>query len=97
MNTHHELKCWPDQFNALWSLRKRHEVRRADRPYAEGDTVKIREFLSDSQRYTGRWVRGVIGNVTKAGPVGSNVFLPDPICVFTFIEHSRGVDGDGAP
>jgi hypothetical protein len=89
---HHDLKCWPDQFVALWARTKRHEVRRADRDYVEGDTVRIREFLSESQRYTGRSVRGLIGNVTNAGPVGSNVFLPDPIVVFTFIEHARTVE-----
>lgn len=93
---HHDLKCWPDEFEALWARRKRHEVRRADRNYVEGDTVRIREFLSDSQQYSGRSVRGVIGYVTNAGPVGSNVFLPDPICVFTFIELARTVEAEGS-
>jgi hypothetical protein len=49
----HELKSWPDQFQAMWNGRKRAEFRRDDRGYAVGDLLDLREWDPVRDRYTG--------------------------------------------
>lgn len=49
----HELKSWPDQFQALWTGRKRAEFRRDDRGYAVGDLLDLREWEPGAGRHTG--------------------------------------------
>ena len=49
----HELKSWPDQFQAMWTGRKRAEFRRDDRGYAVGDLLEPRRRDPDAGRYTG--------------------------------------------
>ena len=40
----HELKCWPEPFQAVIDGRKRHEWRLDNRGYAVGDTLLLHEF-----------------------------------------------------
>jgi hypothetical protein len=40
----HELKCWPPFFEHVRTGRKTFEVRRIDRMYLEGDTLRLREY-----------------------------------------------------
>lgn len=41
----HELKTWPDSFEAIVRGEKRHEVRKNDRGFAVGDELVLREFV----------------------------------------------------
>lgn len=41
---HHDLKAWPEFFNALADGSKPFEVRRDDRGYQPGDTLTIRHY-----------------------------------------------------
>ena len=49
----HDLKIWPEHFDAVVSGRKRFEVRVNDRGYEVGDTLHLREWEPDEERYTG--------------------------------------------
>lgn len=91
---HHDLKVWPESFAALWKKTKLHEVRRDDRSFEEGDTAKLSEYLPGQKLFTGRWISGSVGYVTRSGPIGSNVSLPTPLCVFSFFESARHGDED---
>jgi hypothetical protein len=61
----HVLKTWPSAFQAIMDGRKRFEWRKADRDYAEGDTLLLREWdptkakraMYDSGGLTGRSMR----------------------------------------
>ena len=52
--TIHELKCWPEGFQALIDGRKPFEVRKDDRGFQVGDTLHLREYQPVSDTYTGR-------------------------------------------
>lgn len=45
----HEVKCWPEFFNALVNGNKTFEVRKNDRPYRVGDYLAINEYVPDSE------------------------------------------------
>ncbi len=47
----HELKIYPDFFNAVVSGKKTFEIRKNDRPFKEGDMLALNEY--DWNAYTG--------------------------------------------
>ena len=47
----HELKIYPDFFNAVVSGEKTFEIREKDRPFNKGDLLALNEY--DGQYYTG--------------------------------------------
>lgn len=75
----HQLKTWPEPFAAVLCGIKTHEIRKQDRPYAAGDTLWLREWLPDEQRYTGREVRVVVSCLTNGGEWG----LPEGLCAMS--------------
>lgn len=76
----HELKTHSLAFKAIKAGTKVHEVRCADRDYAPGDTVILREWNEDTE-YTGDSVTKEIGYVTYPGQWG----LPAGVCVFSLL------------
>ena len=51
----HDLKCWPQYFQAVLDGRKPFEIReRRDRVFSVGDTLLLREWEPSSESYTGR-------------------------------------------
>ena len=85
----HELKCWPDYFEAVWSGMKTFEVRVNDRGYQAGDVIWLREYdpkksRSEAHRYTDRAIKARIGFVLSHSPV-SGVNGPTPL------DHGRVV------
>ena len=72
----HELKTEPGPFAAVLDGRKRFEVRRADRPFTDGDVLLLREW-SPERGYTGREVRVRITYRVRPGLYG----LPPDLCV----------------
>lgn len=79
----HELKTWPDPFTAILDGRKRYEVRKADRMFAEGDTLRLREWNEQDRSrpygYTGREATVRVTYITPPGAFG----LPGDLCVMS--------------
>ncbi len=50
----HELKTWPQMFDAVKSGKKRFELRRDDRGFEEGHTLMLREWRPTTKEFTGR-------------------------------------------
>lgn len=81
----HELKTWPGPFEAVVAGRKPYEIRRADRPFAVGDDLHLREWEpapdgGRSGRYTGRELVVTVLYITRGGEWG----LPADMCVMGF-------------
>jgi len=53
----HELKVWESYFHALWNGSKPFELRRDDRDFRTGDTLRLRETFYRNREYTGREIR----------------------------------------
>lgn len=53
-STTHDLKCWPEFFDAIVDGRKTFEVRKNDRGYQTGDTLLLRKW--DPHAATLHWV-----------------------------------------
>ena len=49
----HQLKIWPEYFEAVASGKKNFEIRYNDRDFAEGDYLALNEYSGDAG-YTGR-------------------------------------------
>jgi hypothetical protein len=78
--TVHDLKCWPESFDAILDGRKRYEIRVNDRGFQVGDELNLFEYENekeDGQRYTGRELRVRVTYMTPGGMWG----LPRKLCV----------------
>jgi hypothetical protein len=49
----HDLKCWPEPFAAVKARLKPWELRKNDRDYRVGDTLRQREWSPETEAYTG--------------------------------------------
>lgn len=49
----HDLKTWPESYDAVARGDKTHEVRRCDRPYHVGDVLTLRRWDPQAEEYTG--------------------------------------------
>jgi hypothetical protein len=57
MSNQHVLKCWPCYFEAILDGRKTFEVRStADRRFEIGDILLLREWVPETETYTGRHI-----------------------------------------
>lgn len=84
----HDLKCWPDSFEAICPGEKRFEVREDDRGFDTGDMLLLREFKPEPNdslpmthagkhptgTYTGRQVKLRVGFVLRGD--GNNGVVP---------------------
>lgn len=69
----HELRCWPEYFQAVKRGRKPFEIRKEDaRRFSEGDTLHLREWDPLSSSYTSDEIRVAVSYVLRGGP-----WLPD--------------------
>ena len=75
----HELRSWPDEFEAVSRGKKTHEVRKWDRDYQEGDLLILREYDPIKKHYSARMLYREVTHVTQGGRFG----LPEDICVMS--------------
>ncbi len=68
----HELKTWPEFFQAVVDGRKKVEVRLDDRGFAVGDTLTLREY-DRGAGYTGRAVKAAVTHITNQYRFGLRV------------------------
>ena len=81
----HELKTHPSMFALVWSGEKLFEIRTtADRQYAVGQLVRLREWVPETGTYTGRAVWVLLTCV-----IANEYGLPDGLCVFGFKRAGR--------
>jgi hypothetical protein len=75
----HDLKTWPESFTALLDGTKTYEIRKADRPFAVGDVLRLREWIPTGN-FRGHTGREVVRRVTYLTPGGA-WGLPADLCV----------------
>ncbi len=75
----HELKTWPNAFDAIEAGTKHHEVRKNDRRFIQGDILHLREWDPSTEKYTGRGRIVRVSFVSYGGAWG----LPEDICVMS--------------
>lgn len=76
----HDLKCWPEYFMAILNGDKTFEVRQNDRDFKVWDLLRLREYVPESQSYTGRIIMAHVTHIMY-GPKESPVTLPEGICI----------------
>lgn len=65
--TTHDLKTWPEFFEAVTAGGKTFELRKDDRGFRVGDFLRLKEWRRDAERYTGREIVTRV-NYLVAGP-----------------------------
>jgi hypothetical protein len=79
VSTTHDLKTWPEPFAAVMAGEKTHEIRKADRPFAVGDVLRLSEWDPRSGTFTGRALQADVTYVTAGGEWG----IPHGMCVMS--------------
>lgn len=75
----HELKTWPDPFQAVWFRQKTHEIRVNDRDYKVDDVLRLREYDPSNGRYSGREMFVRVSYLS----LGPDWGLPEGLCVMS--------------
>lgn len=68
--TIHELKTWPDYFQAVWDGTKTFEVRKNDRGFQPNDRLLLKEWDPDSASFTDRSIMVLVPYVLQGGQFG---------------------------
>ena len=68
----HELKVWPEYFEALLNGSKTTEIRKNDRDFKVGDILRLREYQHEFDNYTGAEEWREVTHVLSGTP-----FLPE--------------------
>ena len=66
----HELKIWNEYFEEVFMRHKTFEVRKADRPFAKGDILILKEWNPKTEQYTGREMARGVSYVLEGGQFG---------------------------
>lgn len=65
----HDLKTWPQFFEAIQSGSKTFELRNDDRHFDVGDVLLLRGWRPADMEYTGREVRKTVSHLLRHDPV----------------------------
>jgi len=63
----HELKTWPEYYEAIITGRKKFEVRINDRNFQVGDRLLLQEWNPQTKEYTGRYTARKITYIMREG------------------------------
>ncbi len=75
----HELKTWPDVFQATWDGKKTAEFRKNDRDFQVGDILHLREYDPIAQAYLQRVIRATVIHIVYGGSYG----IPKGYCLMS--------------
>lgn len=80
----HKLKSWPDYFHAVKIGVKTFEIRKNDRDFQVGDTLRLCEYDDDEMVFSGDELDRQVTYITQ-GVFG----LPDDVCIMGIAEAER--------
>lgn len=66
----HELKTWPNYFQAVVEGKKPFEVRKDDRDFQTGDELRLREWDPNTKTYSGRELFRMVGYILRGPAFG---------------------------
>lgn len=75
----HELKTWPEFFEAVWDGKKLFDLRKNDRNFRVGDQLCLREWNPATKEYTSRHVYTSVTFVLAGGHFG----LPEDLVILS--------------
>lgn len=84
MSVTHELKIWPEYFEAVVSGIKTFEVRKNDHDFKVDDTLHLREWNPETRCYTGRAVSVKVTYILKD-------WMQDQV-IMSIVKTERGSD-----
>ena len=61
----HNLKTWPEYFQAVLSGEKTFEIRRNDREFETGDLLVLQEYDPDTEEYSGRYLNVAVTSILR--------------------------------
>lgn len=62
----HNLKTWPEYFQAVWDGIKPWEYRKDDRNYHTGDYLYLKEWNPNKEEFTGREILASVPYILKS-------------------------------
>lgn len=68
----HELKTWPEYFEAIIRGVKTFEIRKNDRDFNTGDFLALYEYDPSTEEYTGREASAFVTYVMRGKPIGES-------------------------
>lgn len=78
----HELKTWPDYFQAIWNWTKKFEMRRNDKDFKVGDHLLLKEFDPETG-YTGREMKAKVTYIATDFPEAFGFDMEDEYCIMS--------------
>jgi hypothetical protein len=62
----HQLKTWPESFQAVWNGLKKYELRKDDRVFKVGDGLFLREWDPMTEEYSNRAIQATVTYITTS-------------------------------
>lgn len=82
--TWHELKTWPEYFQAIMDGSKMFEIRNNDRGFKQGDYLILKEWDPIKTMYTGAIISKKIGFILE-GKMAENFGLKPGYCIMSLL------------
>ncbi len=81
----HELKIYPEYFNAIKTGEKRFEARKNDRGYKVGDLLRLREYHWGHCEHTGNEVTVIVTYILEGNKFG----VIDGYCIMSILRLDK--------